>query len=312
MIPAKPLIVIAGPTGSGKSDLGLRVAEAFHGEIINCDSLQLYRYLDIGTAKLRPEERRGIPHHLMDILDPDEVFTAGEYARRARSVLTAITSRGRLPVVVGGTGFYLRAFLEGLFPGPQRDETLRVRLSARERRRPGSLHRILGRIDPHAAARIHANDVPKVVRALEVCLLARRPVTELYQAGRDALTGYAFLKIGLFPPREVLFSNLDERCRVMFERGLIEEVRGILSRGFSQDAKALESLGYVQAVQVLRGELTEKEAIFYAQRDTRRYAKRQMTWFRKEPQLEIHNGFGCDAAVEESVLARVRGFTEKS
>jgi tRNA dimethylallyltransferase len=312
MDPAKPLIAIAGPTGSGKSDIGLRVAEAFHGEIINCDSLQLYRYLDIGTAKLRPDERRGIPHHLMDILEPDEVFTAGEYARRARSTLEDITSRGRLPVVVGGTGFYLRALFEGLFPGPQRNEALRVRLAARERRRPASLHRILRRIDPQAAARIHANDVPKVVRALEVCLLARRPVTELYREGRDPLTGYAPLKIGLFPPREALFRNLDERCRLMFERGLIEEVRGILSRGFSHDAKAFESLGYKQAVQVIRGELTEREAISYAQRDTRRYAKRQMTWFRKEPQLEILAGFGSDPATREAVLTRVRRFTKKS
>jgi tRNA dimethylallyltransferase len=304
----KPLVVIVGPTGSGKSDLALRIAEEFAGEVINCDSIQLYRYLNIGSAKLPPEERRGIPHHMIDILDPDEVFTAGEYARRARAVMEQVAGRSRLPIVTGGTGFYLRALLAGLFPGPARDTELRDRLTARETRRPGALHRLLRRLDPDAAARIHENDVPKVTRALEVCLLTRRPITELFREGRDALEGYRTLKIGLFPDRDALYARLDERTERMFACGLVDEVRAILERGFSSNSKALESLGYRQAIQVLRGELTVKEAVFYTQRDTRRYAKRQMTWFRREPDLMIVKGFGSDGETQHAVLGSVERF----
>jgi tRNA dimethylallyltransferase len=304
----KPVVAIAGPTGSGKSELALRVAEEFRGEVVNCDSLQIYRYFDIGTAKLKPEEMRGIAHHLIDILDPDEVFTAGEYARRARAVLGEIAGRGNLPVVAGGTGFYLRALFDGLFRGPERDAALRERLAAREKRRAGSLHRLLGRFDPRTAARIHAHDVPKTMRALEVCLLERRPVSEMFREGRDALEGFGALKLGLWPDRDALYPRLDERCRRMFEGGLAEEVRGILARGFSPDAKPFESHGYRQVVQIFRGELNAKEALFYAQRNTRNYAKRQMTWFRKEPDLEWLKGFGDEAKVQEEALGRVRNF----
>jgi tRNA dimethylallyltransferase len=303
-----PLVVIAGPTGSGKSDLALCVAAEFDGEIVNCDSIQLYRYLDIGSAKLLEADRRSIPHHLIDVLEPDQVFTAGEYARRARAVLSDVTARGRLPIVAGGTGFYLRALLDGLFRGPARDDALRSRLAAREQQRPGSLHRILKRFDPEAARRIHANDVPKVVRALEVCLLTRRPMTELFQGGRDALQGYQVFKAGLFPDRDALNARIDERCRRMFAAGLVDEARGILARGYSANSKALESLGYRQALQVILGELTVNEAVFYAQRDTRRYAKRQMTWFRREPGLIIYKGFGFEPAVQGEVTAALRGF----
>jgi tRNA dimethylallyltransferase len=303
-----PLIVIVGPTGSGKSDLALRIAEEYGGEIINCDSIQLYRYLNIGSAKLPVEERRGIPHHLIDVLDPDEIFTAGEYARRARAILAEITSRGRLPIVAGGTGFYLRALLEGLFQGPARDEALRSRLARREGKKPGSLHRLLRRFDREAALRIHSNDVPKVVRALEVCLLTRRPMTELFREGRDALEGYRTFKAALFPDREALGARLDERCQRMFDDGLVDEVAGILARGYPPDSKALESLGYSQALQVIRGELTVKQAVFYAQRDTRRYAKRQMTWFRKEPGLAIYKGFGAELQVVTAAIAGVQRF----
>jgi tRNA dimethylallyltransferase len=167
--PLLPLVAVAGPTGSGKSELALEIAERFSGEIVNCDSLQVYRYFNIGTAKLPLEARRGIPHHLIDIVDPDELFTAGEYARLARQAIGEISARGKLPVVAGGTGFYLRALIDGLFEGPARDQALRDRLAAREARRPGSLHHLLRRFDPAAARAIHANDVPKVTRALEVC-----------------------------------------------------------------------------------------------------------------------------------------------
>ena len=304
----KPVIAIAGPTGTGKSELALRVAEEFGGEVVNCDSLQIYRYFDIGTAKLTPAEMRGVPHHLIDILDPDEVFTAGEYARLGRAALATISSRGRLPVVAGGTGFYLRALFEGLFRGPERDTALRERLAARERKKAGSLHRLLGRFDAAAAARIHRNDVPKVMRAVEVCLLARRPVTEMFGEGRDRLEGFRTLKMGLAPDRDELYRRLDERCRRMFESGLAEEVQRILDRGFPLEAKPFESHGYRQAVQMLRGELNAKEALFYAQRNTRNYAKRQMTWFRKEPDMEWLHGFGEEPRIQERALARVTEF----
>jgi tRNA dimethylallyltransferase len=304
----KTVVAIAGPTGAGKSELALRIAEQFRGEVVNCDSLQIYRYFNIGTAKLAPGDMRGVPHHLIDILDPDQVFTAGEYARLARAALTAISGRGRLPVVAGGTGFYLRALFSGLFRGPARDAAMRERLAARERRRPGSLHRLLGRFDPAAAARIHAHDVPKVMRALEVRLLARRPVTEMFREGRDALEGYRTLKLGLTPDRDELYRRLDERCRRMFESGLLEEVQSILDRGFSLEAKPFESHGYRQAVQMLRGELNAREALFYAQRNTRNYAKRQMTWFRKEPDMEWLKGFGDDPHILDLALMRVREF----
>jgi tRNA dimethylallyltransferase len=301
-------VAIVGPTGAGKSELALRVAEEFGGEVLNCDSLQVYRYFDIGTAKLTPAEMRGIPHHLIDILDPDQIFTAGEYARLGRTALAAISSRGKLPVVAGGTGFYLRALFEGLFPGPARDTALRERLARREERKPGSLHRLLRRFDADAAARIHPHDVPKVMRALEVYLIARRPVTEMFREGRNGLVGFRTLKIGLSPDRDELYRRLDERCRRMFEAGLAEEVQRILDRGFSIQAKPFESHGYRQAVQLLRGELNAKEAVFYAQRNTRNYAKRQMTWFRKEPDMEWLQGFGEGPRVQGRALARVREF----
>lgn len=308
MVSEFPLVAVVGPTGSGKSELALSIAEACQGEVINCDSLQIYRYFNIGTAKLSPQEMRGIAHHLIDIADPDEVFTAGEYTQRARAALAEITGRHRLPVVAGGTGFYLRALLEGLFAGPEREPALRERLAARERRRPGSLHRLLGRFDTAAAARIHPHDIPKTIRALEVCLLARRPMSEMFREGRDALRGYRVLKLGLDPDRAALYRALDERCARMFASGLVEEVRAILDRGFSPRVKAFESHGYKQALQMLSGELTPEQALEEAQRNTRRYAKRQMTWFRRESGIEWLQGFGNDPAVRQAALDCVGRF----
>lgn len=303
-----PVIAILGPTGSGKSELALLVAEEFNGEVVNCDSLQIYRYFDIGTAKLSVPQRRGVPHHLIDIINPDQIFTAGEYVRQARSALSGISDRGRIPVIAGGTGFYLRALLEGLFPGPPREEKLRRRLAERQKVKPGSLHRLLRRFDPEAASKIHANDIPKVMRALEVCILTRRPITALFREGRDALPGYQPIKLGLFPPRDLLYDVLNRRCEQMFESGLLDEVEHILSMGFSARCKPFESHGYRQALQIRSGELTRKEGIFYAQRNTRHYAKRQMTWFRRERGLECFSGFGGDPHVQTGALDRIREY----
>jgi tRNA dimethylallyltransferase len=302
------LVVLAGPTGSGKTELALRLAGDFKGEIVNCDSIQLYRYFDIGSAKLPLQDRRGVPHHLIDILNPDEVFTAGEFARIARPILRDIAARGNLPIVTGGTGFYVRALLDGLAPGPQRDEPLRLRLQARETRKTGSLHRILCRFDPAVASRIHPNDTPKVIRVLEICIQTRRPATEVFAAGRDPLQGFDVLKLALFPDRERLYHRLEARMEAMFEGGLIEETASILARGFSPDCKPFESIGYKQAVQVLKGELSPRDALFHAKRDTRRYAKRQMTWFRQEPGVEIFPGFGGDPDLIAKAQDRLRKF----
>lgn len=297
----RALVAILGPTASGKSDLAIFLAEQFSGEVVNCDSVQIYRHFNIGTAKVPENERRGIPHHMMDIAEPADVFTAGEYARGARAVLDGIASRGHLPIVTGGTGFYLRALLEGLFPAPERDIELRERLLGRERRRTGSLHRLLIRLDPASASRIHPNDVNKTLRALEICLLARAPVSQLFQTGRDALTGFRAIKAGLNPGRDQLYRRIDRRVVVMFERGLINEVRELLESGVSEHAKPFESLGYKEALAVVRGEMTVEQAITGAQMHTRRYAKRQMTWFRRERDVAWFNGFGDCPEVQRAV-----------
>ncbi|MDQ6663838.1 MAG: tRNA (adenosine(37)-N6)-dimethylallyltransferase MiaA [Acidobacteriota bacterium] len=301
-----PLIAIAGPTGSGKSALALRVAEEFNGEVVNCDSVQIYRGFDIGTAKLPLAERRGIPHHLIDIAEPDEVFTAGEFARRGRQVLADIAARGRVPVVSGGTGFYLRALIDGLSPGPARDPLLRIRLARREERRHGSLHRLLRRLDPSSAARIHHRDIPKTMRALEIRLLTGTPASHLFREGREPLEGFQIVKIGLFPPRQLLYERLNLRCEYMFQDGLMNEAENLLKIGVPPDAKPFQSLGYSQALQVMGGELTLPEAIDAAKQATRRYAKRQTTWFRKEADLPRFDGFGDDEAIQAAVVRVVR------
>ncbi len=309
--PLIALPVVLGPTGSGKSELGLRIAREFAGEIVNCDSVQIYRRFQIGTAKVPEAERRGIPHHLIDLAEPGELFTAGDYARAARTVLGEIAARGRIPVVVGGTGFYLRALLEGLSPGPPRHEALRTRLQRRERNRAGSLHRILTRLDPAAAARIHRNDLNKTLRALEVRLLAGRPISDLFAQGRTPLAGFRPIKIGLSPDRELLYRKLDIRAAAMFERGLLREVRDLLAAGVPAGAKPFESLGYRQALEAVRGSITQEQAIASTQLETRRYAKRQLTWFRKEPDVQWLEGFGDDPDVIEQALACIKNATKK-
>ena len=300
----RPVAAILGATASGKSPLALLLAARFQGEILNCDSLQMVRHFDIGSAKVPVEERQGIPHHFLDILEPDEQFAAGEYMRQARAVLDEVSARGKLPIVVGGTGFYLRALLEGLFPGPTRDPELR-RLLRRRAHQKGSayVHRLLRRLDAAAAVRIHPNDTPKLIRAVEVCLLARRPVTELFGQGRAALEGYSVLKLGLNPPREALYARINERTQWMFDHGLVEEVRGILQQGYAADPPPFRSHGYRQAVDFLEGRISLEEAIYHAQTRTRQYAKRQMTWFRREAQVHWFAGFGDDPEVQQQVCA---------
>ncbi len=300
-----PLPIVLGPTGSGKSELAIAIAQALRGEIVNCDSLQLYRGFDIGTAKAAAGERRGVPHHLMDILDPRELFTAGEYARAARLVLLEVAGRRRIPVVVGGTGFYLRALLEGLSPGPVRDAGIRARLERREAKRPGSLHRILSRLDPATSLRIHRNDIKKLIRALEIRILEGKPRSELFEQGRAPLHGFHPIKLGLNPPRELLYRRLDTRTKKIFQRGLVDEVRQLLASGVPATAKPFESLGYKQAIQALDGRLSLEEALQSTQLETRRYAKRQLTWFRKEPAVHWLNGFGDDTRVREDALALI-------
>lgn len=303
-----PVLVILGPTCSGKSHLALEVARRIRGEIVNCDSLQLYRGMDIGTAKTPPEERGAVPHHLIDILEPWEVFSAGAYARAARQVLAGIRDRGAPAVVAGGTGFYLKALLEGLAEAPERDEQQRARLAERERRRPGSLHRILQRLDPRTAASIHPNDVQKTIRALEICLEAGRPASEVFAEGRKPLEGYRILKLGLRPPRAALVERIHSRTRQMFQRGLLDEVRKLLERGVPPDAKALEAIGYKEALACLQGRLTPEEAVELAAVATRQYAKRQMTWFRREAGVMWLDGFGDDPAIVSAAAERVAEF----
>lgn len=301
-----PLLVIAGPTGAGKSTLALRVCEEFSGEIVNCDSLQLYRGFHVGTAKTPLIERRGIPHHLLDVLDPSGGYSAGEYARIARNVIAEISARGRLPVVVGGTGFYLRALLDGLPVLPESDKATRERLMDREARKPGSMGRLLTRLDPAAAERIHPNDTQRLMRAVEIRLLSGQLSPPAFET--EPLTGYRVLKIGLDPDRALLYKRLDARTRHMFESGLIQEVETLLADGCSGDEKPFESLGYRQALGFIRGETDLEFAIYLTQRDTRHYAKRQWTWFRRDPEIHWLSGFGDALPVIEQCSQMLRRF----
>jgi tRNA dimethylallyltransferase len=289
----EPLVIILlGPTGSGKTALSLALGERFAGEIVSCDSVAVYRGMDLGSAKPTTEERARLPHHLIDVTKPDQPFTAGDYSRLARAALHEIADRNRLPIVTGGTGLYLRALTEGLFAGPQRQHELRHRLEeSSQRHGPARLHRILQRLDPDSAARIHANDTPKLIRAIEVCLAARKPMSQVL--ARDPLVGFRLLRIGLNPPRQQLYDRLNSRCAEMFAAGLVEEAHALVERYGA--VKALNSLGYRQAMALLVGTSTEAEAIAAAQQGHRNYAKRQLTWFRREPDVHWIEAFGNEA-----------------
>jgi tRNA dimethylallyltransferase len=306
---AEPLLVVVlGPTGSGKTPLSVALAQRFDGEIVSCDSVAVYRGLEIGSAKPSPEQRKLVPHHLLDVVDPDAFYTAGDYSRAARDAIAGIVARGRLPIVTGGTGLYLRALLQGLFSGPQRSAGLRDRLLRKvDTRGPLFLHRILKRLDPPSAARIHANDTAKVIRAIEVTLAAARPMSEVWKEGRDALTGYRVLRLGLDPVRPHLYARINARARAMFAQGLIEETRQLIARYGRMPV--FDSLGYRQAVQYLDGALNLEQAIAAASQGHRNYAKRQLTWFRREPEVCWLKGFGDDPSLgvdAESLIARRR------
>jgi tRNA dimethylallyltransferase len=302
-------VLLLGPTGSGKTALSLALARRFSGEIVSCDSVAVYCGMDLGTAKPTAEERARLPHHLIDVANLDQPFTAGEYSRAARAALRAIAGRGCLPIVTGGTGLYLRALTEGLFAGPVRQHELRTRLErSRQRHSEAWLHRLLRRLDPASAARIHANDTPKLIRAIEVCLAARMPLSQVL--ARDPLTGFRLLRIGLnpprraLPPREALYDRLNRRCAAMFAAGLVEETRGLLER--YGPVKALDSLGYRQALRVLRDSWTVEAAIASAQQGHRNYAKRQLTWFRREPEVHWIDGFGDEPEAMRRAAELVR------
>lgn len=307
-----PLIAIAGPTASGKSDLALFLARHFPGEIVNYDSVQIYRYLDIGSAKPSREERRLVPHHMIDIREPTELFTAGDYQRESRQVVENIRGRGKIPILVGGTGLYLRALMEGLFDGPSRSGHWRNRLEAiAERKGREHLHRILSRVDPLAASRIAVQDKQKVVRALEVRLETGKALSEhLAERPRQPLAGFRICLVGLNPTKEELQRRINDRVCCMFEAGLVQEVRQLLERGVPQGAKPFESIGYRHVLAALNSGGPLEETIRIIQRDTRLYAKRQMTWFRKQPNVTWFDGPGDNQEIKDKVRQFVQPFIQ--
>jgi tRNA dimethylallyltransferase len=294
--PDHPLVAILGPTASGKSALAVHLAHVLNGEIVNYDSVQLYRGFDIGSGKMTFEERLRVPHHLLDIVSSGQIMTAGLYRRLALKALMEIRDRGKVPILVGGTGLYLRALLRGLFQGPPRSDELRARLRGIEARRGRKfLHAVLRRLDPEAALRIHYRDAQKVIRAVEVCLLSGQSISQLQAQGREALAGFRVFKLGLNPERSELYTRINRRVEWMFASGILDEARLLLEARELQGravSGSLRALGYKQACQVLRCEISVAEGVREAQAATRRYAKRQFTWFRQEPEVTWFNGFG--------------------
>ena len=305
-----PIIAIVGPTASGKSDLALSLAERFNGEIVNYDSIQIFRGLDIGSAKPSLAERARVPHHLIDIREPGDLFTAGDYQREGRDVLEELRQRGRVPVLVGGTGLYLRALTEGLFQGPTRSTHWRERFEViAEQRGREYLHRLLQRLDRDAAGRIAARDKPKIIRALEVRLETGKPLTEhLKKEPRRPLKGFAICTIGLDPPREECYRRIDLRVERMFEAGLVDEVRSLVARGVPADAKPLGAIGYRHVLANLDNSCAWDDTIRMIQRDTRRYAKRQLTWFRRLSDTTWFGGPGDNKEIKEQVHRQVTLF----
>ena len=301
-----PLLVIVGPTASGKSTLGVWLAEQLGGEVIACDSTQLYRGFDIGTAKPTLAERRGVPHHLLNVMDGNEESTAGGYREHAIQVLDDLRTRKKLPILTVGTGLYLRALLEGLAEVPQRSQELRERLwAAAEEHGPGHLHGILQHLDAESAKKIAAADEQKLIRAIEVCLLTKKTLTEVHGSGRNPLCGWRAVKTGLAPEREALYARVHTRTESMLARGWLDEVRGLMESGVPENAKPFDFIGYRELRKVLRGEMPLGEARLAIEQSTRRYAKRQMTWFRREKGVQWLVGFGDDPRIQKEALGAV-------
>ncbi|HEY2351835.1 MAG TPA: tRNA (adenosine(37)-N6)-dimethylallyltransferase MiaA [Candidatus Acidoferrum sp.] len=302
-----PLLVVVGPTASGKSALAMALAKEFRAEILVCDSTQLYRGVNIGTAKPTMEERREIAHHLIDVLNPAEAASAGGYRELALAALAKLRARGTLPILTVGTGLYMRALLEGLADLPLRSEELRAKLRASAQKHGAKhLHGVLRRMDAEAAGKIAPMDEQKLIRAIEVCVLTRKPISEVHRAGREPLQGWRILKMGLMPEREQLHQRIAARTEAMLESGWLEEVRGLLKAGVAEDAKIFDFIGYREMLEVLRGTMTLEDARKAIQRGTRHYAKRQMTWFRKDTSTRWFDGPGDDAAVQQQALKLAR------
>jgi tRNA dimethylallyltransferase len=298
-----PVVAIVGPTASGKSTLGIEVALRLNGEIINCDSVQVYQGIQIATAKVSLEERKGVPHHLIDFVPPEVNYTAGEWARKATAMIEEIESRGRTPLLVGGTGFYLRALRRPLFPSPQTDRSLRARINKiREKHGPEHLHRVLQRLDPPAAELFYPRDWPRVQRALEVYLQTGESIAMQKEVRPEPPESSHRLRIlALNPPRNELYRRINERTEMHFAAGLVAEVKGLLANNVPAESNALGAHGYRRVVEHLRGQRDLPSTIEQTKRDVRHYAKRQLTWFRHEPDVEWFAGFG----EEETILGLV-------
>jgi tRNA dimethylallyltransferase len=303
----RPVIAVVGPTASGKSELGIELALRLNGEIINCDSVQVYREIEIATAKVPLAERRGVPHHLIDFVPPELNYTAGEWARAAAAKIEEIEARGHMALLVGGTGFYLRALRQPFFQSPPTDERLRLRLTRiRELRGPEHLHSLLSRLDRQAAAHLHARDWPRVQRALEVYFQTGAPLSSQLKDRAEAHESAARLRImALSPPRAELYARINRRTEAHFAAGLVQEVRDLLERGVPPASNALGAHGYRRVVEYLRGERSLDEALEQTRLDVRHYAKRQLTWFRREQGVEWFEGFGDDPRVQQAVLKAV-------
>jgi tRNA dimethylallyltransferase len=300
------LIVVLGPTASGKSALAIALAKSLGGEILVCDSAQVYRRYDVGTAKMPAAEQHGIPHHLVDVVEWNETFTAGDYRRQALALLEDLRRRGKVPIVVAGTGLYLRALLEGLADAPKRSDELRERLKRQAaRRKPGYLHRVLRKLDPEAAGRIAAQDTQKLVRAIEICLLSGKTVTSIQRQLRPRLEGFHIVKLGLLPARPDLYARIEQRVLAMLEHGWVEEIRALLASGVPPSAKPFGFIGYKQLREYAEGRTSREKATLDIQQATRRYAKRQLTWFHREPCVHWLEGFGDDPRIQQAALAHL-------
>ena len=309
---SRPLLVaILGPTATGKSALGIAMAKGFDGEVVSCDSTAIYRGFDIGTDKVPPAERQGIPHHMIDVADPTEEYSAARYAREAAGVIRAVTAHGKLPILVGGTGLYYRALTRGFFPGPGRDTDLRARLDRMAARRgPEYLHRLLGRVDPASAVRIQPRDQKRLVRALEVYFLTGRPLTEHFADTESPLPEYDVLAFALQIPAEMTTGRVARRVDAQFDRGLLDEIRALLAAGLPATAHPFTGLVYRQALELLKGVRDERATRELIVRENRRYSRRQLIWFRKEPNLLWIHAAGEREDTQDEVaraIARARG-----